>query len=43
MKHHTLDAVMSMPQELFYPVGTVTCTLKPHGEVSIDLGTHIGP
>lgn len=26
-KHHTLDAVMSMPQELFYPVGTVTCIM----------------
>lgn len=35
MKHHTLDAVMSMPPELFYPVGTVTCIMvwtagKPH-------------
>jgi type I restriction enzyme M protein len=35
MKQHTLDAVMSMPAELFYPVGTVTCTMvwiagKPH-------------
>ena len=27
MRHHTLDAVMSMPQELFYPVGTVTCVM----------------
>jgi type I restriction enzyme M protein len=27
MKHHTLDAVMSMPAELFYPVGTVTCIM----------------
>lgn len=27
MTHHTLDAVMSMPQELFYPVGTVTCIM----------------
>ena len=27
MKHHTLEAVMSMPQELFYPVGTVTCIM----------------
>lgn len=27
MKHHTLDAVMSMPQELFYPVGVVTCIM----------------
>lgn len=37
MKHHTLDAVMSMPQELFYPVGTVTCIMvwiagKPHSK-----------
>lgn len=27
MAHHTLDAVMSMPQELFYPVGTITCVM----------------
>ncbi len=37
MKHHTLDAVMSMPHELFYPVGTVTCIMvwiagKPHAK-----------
>ncbi len=25
MKFHTLKAVMSMPSELFYPVGTITC------------------
>lgn len=25
VKHHTLEAVMSMPSDLFYPVGTVTC------------------
>jgi 16S rRNA G966 N2-methylase RsmD len=35
MKYHTLDAVMSMPAELFYPVGTVTCIMvwiagEPH-------------
>lgn len=35
VKHHTLKAVMSMPSELFYPVGTVTCIVvfeahKPH-------------
>jgi len=35
VKHHTLKAVMSMPNELFYPVGTVTCIVvfeahKPH-------------
>jgi type I restriction enzyme M protein len=37
MAHHTLDAVMSMPAELFYPVGTVTCIMvwiagKPHAK-----------
>lgn len=37
LKSHTLDAVMSMPDELFYPVGTVTCIMvltahKPHAE-----------
>jgi type I restriction enzyme M protein len=37
MRSHTLEAVMSMPTELFYPVGTVTCimvwtTHKPHAE-----------
>ncbi|MCD1653563.1 N-6 DNA methylase [Treponema zuelzerae] len=37
MKYHTLDAVMSMPQELFYPVGVVTCIMVwiagiPHSE-----------
>lgn len=37
MKHHTLDAVMSMPQELFSPTGTVTCIMvwiagKPHAK-----------
>ena len=25
LKTHRLDAVMSMPEELFYPVGVVTC------------------
>lgn len=25
VKYHTLEAVMSMPSDLFYPVGTVTC------------------
>jgi len=37
LKYHTLKAVMSMPDELFYPIGTVTCILifeahKPHNE-----------
>lgn len=27
LKSHTLDAVMSMPTELFYPVGTVPCIM----------------
>ena len=35
LKNHTLKAVMSMPNELFYPAGTVTCIIifeahKPH-------------
>lgn len=41
MRAHTLEAVMSMPGELFYPVGTVTCIMvwtahKPHYEVVVD-------
>jgi type I restriction enzyme M protein len=37
MRDHTLEAVMSMPSDLFYPVGTVTCIMvwtahKPHAE-----------
>lgn len=27
LKYHTLEAVMSMPEELFYPVGIVTCVM----------------
>ncbi len=27
LKYHTLDAVMSMPDELFYPVGVITCIM----------------
>ena len=39
MEHHTLEAVMSMPTELFYPVGTVTCIMVwragiPHTETN---------
>lgn len=35
LARHTLEAVMSMPDELFYPVGTITCIMvfrahKPH-------------
>lgn len=37
IRHHTLEAVMSMPTELFYPVGVVSCIMiwtahKPHAE-----------
>lgn len=40
LKHHTLDAVMSMPDDLFYPVGVVTCIMvfkakTPHSETNI--------
>lgn len=27
LRHHTLEAVMSMPDDLFYPVGVVTCIM----------------
>lgn len=27
LKKHTLDAVMSMPPEIFYPVGVITCIM----------------
>lgn len=27
LKYHTLEAVMSMPDDLFYPVGTVVCIM----------------
>jgi type I restriction enzyme M protein len=27
LRNHTLEAVMSMPDDLFYPVGTVTCIM----------------
>lgn len=35
LKEHTLEAVMSMPDELFYPVGVITCVMvftahQPH-------------
>lgn len=37
MKAHTLEAVMSLPPEIFYPVGVVTCAMVwtagiPHAE-----------
>lgn len=39
LKHHTLEAVMSMPDDLFYPVGTVTCIMvfkahQPHKQTN---------
>ena len=45
LSHHTLDAVMSMPTELFYPVGVVTCIMvfkahTPH--VKTNLKTWFG-
>ncbi len=40
IKNHTLDAVFSMPDELFYPVGTNTCIMvftahQPHGVLEV--------
>jgi len=40
LKYHTLDAVMSMPDDLFYPVGVVTCIMVfkakiPHSVTNI--------
>lgn len=37
LKNHTLEAVLSMPDDLFYPIGTVTCIMifkayQPHPE-----------
>ncbi|HMN00781.1 MAG TPA: N-6 DNA methylase [Anaerolineales bacterium] len=37
LREHTLEAVMSLPDDLFYPVGTVTCIMVftahvPHSE-----------
>jgi type I restriction-modification system DNA methylase subunit len=37
LREHTLEAVMSMPSDLFYPVGVVCCVMvftahKPHAE-----------
>lgn len=34
LKHHTLEAVMSMPSDLFYPVGTVTCIIVFKAHIS---------
>lgn len=37
LKHHTLEAVMTMPDDLFAPVGTIACIMvftakRPHAE-----------
>lgn len=37
LKEHTLEAVMSMPDDLFYPVGVITCIMvftahRPHAQ-----------
>lgn len=39
LKKHTLEAVMSMPSELFYPVGVITCIMvfkahEPHARTN---------
>lgn len=36
LKKHTLDAVMSMPDELFYPKGVITCTMVFRAHVPHD-------
>ncbi len=41
MRNHTVEATMSMPNDLFYPVGTVTCIIVikakvPHEDSDID-------
>ncbi len=40
LKHHTLDAVMSMPTELFYPVGTVTCIMVFKAHISHEISNY---
>ena len=44
LEKHTLEAVMSMPTDLFYPVGTVTCimVLKAHKPHDSNIGTWFG-
>ena len=41
MKHHTLEAVMLLPDEIFYPVGTIPCIMVftakiPHAVLAIE-------
>ena len=40
LKHHTLEAVMSMPDELFYPVGVITCIMVFTAHVSHATSRH---
>lgn len=44
LKKHTLEAVCSMPEELFYPVGVVTCLMvfKAHQVHPVDHETWFG-
>jgi type I restriction enzyme M protein len=44
LKKHTLEAVMSMPDELFYPLGTITCIMvfKAHVPHNKDVDTWFG-
>lgn len=37
LRYHTLDAVMSMPTDLFYPVGTVPCIMVFRAHVPHDV------
>jgi type I restriction enzyme M protein len=37
LKHHTLEAVMSLPDELFYPVGTIACAMVFTAKVPHDV------
>jgi SAM-dependent methyltransferase len=40
LKEHRLEAVMSMPNDLFYPVGVVTCTMVFTAHVPHDSDPH---
>ena len=40
LKNHRLEAVMSMPDDLFYPVGTVTCIMVFTAHVPHDSDPH---
>lgn len=40
MRKHTLEAVMSMPDELFYPVGTISCIMVWKARIPHDINPH---